>query len=177
MTESATRLSEFRGDPGAFLHQLRYDGTDRSRRRFNGDHLLLAGLRQALGLRGTLGEDLANVGVADLGEATLQDIVEGVESRMFDQRWRLTGDESQPILERLDAHFAEPRAAWEEERQQQAERREFLARVAAEQGLNQMRIDLTLARQTHADLGEQIKAMERDLAAEAERLGLPAWPS
>jgi molybdopterin converting factor small subunit len=164
-------LSDFRGDLRGFLTRLSYASdhggtTSRQARRYEGDARLLARLQPFVGPDGCVGE---------LGEETLRDVVGEVEDELID-RWRLSGEESQPILERLDAHFAGQQEAWLKQRREQEAHTALLARDREMQRLDELRIGISVARQAVKDIQARVKAMERELAAQAKRLGLPAWP-
>jgi len=170
-TFQTTPLSESRGDLRGFLTRLSYASdlrgvTSRQARRFEGDARLLARLQPLIGPDGCVGE---------LGEETLLDMVAEVEDELID-RWRLQGDESRPILERLDAHFARQQEAWLKQRREQEAHTALLARDREMQGLDALRIGISMGRQAVKDTEARVEAMERELAAEAERLGVPAWP-
>ena len=73
--------------------------------------------------RGYVEVDAAGLTVGQLPEAELRAIVEEVEGHTDHYgRWRLAGEADQPILERLDQHFADVQTEWFEERAENAER-------------------------------------------------------
>jgi hypothetical protein len=115
-------------------------------RQKNGDQALLAALEQAIGRHAAVsmiagsapGSQTPVTGplygspaqerptVAELPISELEDVILGVEMRV--DGWHLTGEEGQPILERLDEHFRPLQEAWAEHRREEDERRERLAR-------------------------------------------------
>lgn len=130
--EIAPPLSEFDGDPRAFLNTLSYSSSTRItpevQRRWQGDQRLLSLLDQAL-YRGPL------VAIRDLPEDVIRQCVEEVE-RVHCGEWRLEGDahrprnESTPILERLDAHFRPMQEQLVERRREQEADRERRLRTS-----------------------------------------------
>lgn len=96
-------------------------------RRIEGDLALLAELQQACGRlrRGDRGAT-----VAELALAALADCVHRVEQRF--PAWELAGDDSGPLLERLDAHFKPLQAVWMRERLARDEDVQHHARESAE---------------------------------------------
>jgi hypothetical protein len=167
---AAVPFSGFRGDAHEFLTRVSYTCPGeavraRDMRRAEGDCLLLTRVLSAVGPDGC---------AAELGEETLRDIVEEVEDRL--PGWRLSGDDSQSVLERLDAHFAGRQRAWLEQRRERDALLAARARAEQEHALDELRAGIATARQALKDTEARIEAMEDQLAAEAERLGVPVWP-
>jgi hypothetical protein len=114
------RLTDQTPDPnGRFVEFLRSVYWGEHRNRFNGDQVLLSELEDRIrygrtrpqpdlspevataAARYMPGSDWLTVG--ELSDAELVDVVERVAER--EPGWRLYGDESVPIRERLDEHF------------------------------------------------------------------------
>lgn len=81
--------------------------------RIEGDQRLLIALQQECDRRQPLGGKTPTV--AELPESTLHEIVADTEALQFGH-WQLAGDESEPLLDRLDRHFAELQESWLEAR-------------------------------------------------------------
>ncbi len=130
-----------------FVGRLGYDGKRPGvAERFRGDHQLLDGLDKALRhRRGRVGAVVRNgyvladepgylPCVGDLPESVVRDCVDEVARERFGQ-WQLKGNDDEPILDRLDAHFAPLQQTWATRRREQvelAERRAQARRDAAE---------------------------------------------
>jgi hypothetical protein len=158
--------SQFAGTAQEFLSQVSYDTSTRAQRRARGDHALLARLQEQLGNEGLL---------SSLRSDQAEDAIEMVEASLWGE-WRLSGDDSTPILERLDAHLLPAQETWVAHRAQQAEANARLAQQRSVEALNELRGWIGLHRQRVTEGQELIKHLEADLAAKAEALGVLAWP-
>lgn len=163
-------FSEWGGSAATFVQRLNYGGqgaSEREQRRGLGDHKFLGGVQDALGPYRS---------VSSITESELEDVVDQVERELWSARWRLSGDEDMPLLQRVDLHFQKPQRQWVEAQKQQAREREVRDRQAKERELNELRGHIGLTRQRIAEEEAMVEAMESDLAALAEKLGVPAWP-
>jgi len=163
-------FSRWGGSVTSFQRRLFYDthGRERDRRRALGDHAFLGRLRDAVG-------DLRPL--ESLNERELEDVVDDTERAMWDDRWRLTGEETAPIRERLDQHFAKPQAAWVVEQERMARQREERERQAAAEQLDVLRREILAGRQILEDTEARLKAFEDQLEQEAAAQGVQAWPA
>jgi hypothetical protein len=101
-------LSAQRNGLSKFATELRYDDSPGRDRLYDGNVVLLDQIHKEL-LRyrptsyGNPIPDVDGPSVAELSEQSLRQAVDRTQRRVFP--WYLAGDEDQPILERLDAHF------------------------------------------------------------------------
>jgi hypothetical protein len=160
--------SRWEGSVTSFFARCRWDQDAgwRARARAHGDHLLLANIAGELG---------AHRPLSSITEEELATVVDATEERL-DGKWLLDGDESTPMLERLDAHFEPATRQWLAEQERLARVREDQDRVLAAEQLNVLRREIMAGRAILEDTQTRLAAFEQQLEAEAAAQGVKAWP-
>lgn len=169
-SDEPVAFSGWGGSAAAFAQRLNYggeDARDRDRRRGHGDLAFLGRVQDAIG---------PNRAVNSISESELEDVVDETERDLWSDRWRLSGDEGTPTMERVDKHFSKPQQQWAAEVECRARARELQERQAKERQLVELRGHIGLGRERVEEGKALLEAMEADLAAAAADLGVPAWP-